>query len=144
MLPRGSIWRQASSGLRLWRVHSGCVHQHKPLVGGRKGTAGDGSVGFYVWDQATAVRWPNGRPGDHVARLKDGISIEAAAAGMEVIARQLQSQYPGTNREFANATIVPLRDIIVGEVRRILLVLLAGAGILLLIAWVNVTTLLLV
>jgi predicted permease len=44
----------------------------------------------------------------------------------------------------ASATIVPLRDIIVGEVRRILLVLLGGATILLLIAWVNVTTLLLV
>jgi macrolide transport system ATP-binding/permease protein len=79
-----------------------------------------------------------------VARLKDGISMEAAAAGMEVIARQLQRQYPDTNRDFGSVTIVPLRDIIVGEVRRILLVLLAAAGILLLIALVNVTTLLLV
>jgi predicted permease len=79
-----------------------------------------------------------------VARLQDGLSIEAATAGTEVIARQLQRQYPTTNRDFASATVVPLRDIIVGEVRPILLVLLAGAGILLLIAWVNVTTLLLV
>ena len=79
-----------------------------------------------------------------VARLADGISLEAAAAGMEVIARQLQRQYPATNRDFASAAIAPLRDIIAGEVRRILLVLLAVAGILLLIAWVNVTTLLLV
>jgi predicted permease len=79
-----------------------------------------------------------------VARLPDGLSIEAAAAGMEVIARQLQRQYPATNRDFSSATIVQLRDIIVGEVRRIVLVLLAGAGMLLLIAWMNVTTLLLV
>jgi predicted permease len=79
-----------------------------------------------------------------IARLQDGISIDAAAAGMDVIARQLQRQYPATNRDFASATIVPLRDIIVGEVRGILLVLLAGAGILLLIAWVNVAALLLV
>ena len=78
-----------------------------------------------------------------VARLKDGISIQAAAAAMDVIARQLPRQYPDTNRDFGSATIVPLREIVVGEVRPILLVLLAGAGLLLLIAWVNVTTLLL-
>ena len=79
-----------------------------------------------------------------VAPLEGGISIETAAAGMELIARQLQRQYPATNRDFVSAIIVPLRDIIVGEVRRILLVLLSAAGILLLIAWVNVATLLLV
>jgi predicted permease len=78
-----------------------------------------------------------------VARLKDGISMQTAVAEMEVIARQLQNQYPDTNRCLGSATVVPLRDIVVGEVRPILLVLLAGAGVLLLIAWVNVTTLLL-
>lgn len=78
-----------------------------------------------------------------VARLKDGISMRTAAAGMEVIMRQLQRQYPDTNRDFGSATLVPIRDIVVGEVRPILLLLLAGASLLLLIAWVNVTTLLL-
>jgi predicted permease len=78
-----------------------------------------------------------------VARLKDGNSIQTAAAGLEVIERQLQSQYPDTNRAFGSATVVPLRDIVVGQVRPILLLLLAGAGLLLMIAWVNLTTLLL-
>lgn len=75
-----------------------------------------------------------------VARLKDQTSVRAAATGMELIERQLQRQYPDS---FGSATVVPLRDVVVGEVRPILLMLLAGAGVLLLIAWVNVVTLLL-
>src|SRR5207253_1918831 len=78
-----------------------------------------------------------------VARLNEGLSMQTAAAGMEVIARQLQRQYPDTNRDFGSATMAPLRDIVVGAVRPILLMLLAAAGLLLVIAWVNVTTLLL-
>lgn len=78
-----------------------------------------------------------------VARLKDGISIEAAASGMTAIAQQLQRQYPDTNRDFGGATLVPLSNVVVGKIRPILLMLLAGACLLLLIAWVNVTTLLL-
>jgi predicted permease len=78
-----------------------------------------------------------------VARLKNGISLDSAAAEMQLIARQLQSRYPDTHRGVGSATLVPLRDIVLGDVRSILLVLLAGAGVLLLIALVNVTTLLL-
>ncbi len=78
-----------------------------------------------------------------IARLKDGVSIETASANMRSIARQLRKQYPETNRDFGSANLVPLRDLIVGDVRPILLVLLSGAGLLLLIACVNVTTLLL-
>jgi len=77
-----------------------------------------------------------------VARLKDGISIESASVEMQLIAQQLQKQYPDSNRYAGSATLVPLRDVVVGEVRPILLVLLAGAGVLLLMACVNVTTLL--
>ena len=78
-----------------------------------------------------------------IARLKDGVSIETASANMQSIARQLRNQYPDSNRDFGSANLVPLRDVIVGDVRPILLVLLSGAGLLLLIAYVNVTTLLL-
>ena len=77
-----------------------------------------------------------------VARMKDGISMEAAAAEMKVIARQLQKQYPDSNRD-QNASLTPLRDVIIGDVRPILLVLLSGACVLLLIACLNVTMLLL-
>jgi macrolide transport system ATP-binding/permease protein len=78
-----------------------------------------------------------------VARLRDGISMESATAEMQGIARQLQSQYPDTNRDMGSATVAPLRDVIVGEIRPVLLMLLSGAGVLLLIAFLNVSTLLL-
>lgn len=78
-----------------------------------------------------------------IARLKDGVSIEIASPNMQSIARQLRNQYPDSNRDFGSANLVPLRDVIVGDVRPILLVLLSGAGLLLMIAYVNVTTLLL-
>ncbi len=78
-----------------------------------------------------------------IARLKDGVSIETASANMRSVAQQLRKQYPDTNRFFGSANLVPLRDFIVGDVRPVLLILLSGAGLLLLMACVNVTTLLL-
>jgi macrolide transport system ATP-binding/permease protein len=78
-----------------------------------------------------------------IARLKDGISIETASADMQSIARQLRRQYPDSNRDFGSANLVPLSEVIVGDIRPLLLALLSGAGLLLLIACVNVTTLLL-
>ncbi|HYL92284.1 MAG TPA: ABC transporter permease [Alphaproteobacteria bacterium] len=78
-----------------------------------------------------------------VARLKDGVRIEAAAANMKVIARDLERQYPDTDRG-QGASVLPLSEAIVGEIRSILLVLLGGAGLLLLIGCVNVVSLLLV
>ena len=78
-----------------------------------------------------------------VARLKDGVSVEMARADVIEVARQLEVQYPGSNRG-QGASVMPLYEEIVGNIRPILLVLLAGAGLLLLIACVNVSSLLLV
>ncbi|HEV8484652.1 MAG TPA: ABC transporter permease, partial [Blastocatellia bacterium] len=78
-----------------------------------------------------------------VARLKDGVSVPTALAEMTSIAQQLQEQYPDSNRD-QGAAVVPLTEVIVGDIRPILLVLLSGAGLLLLIATVNVASLLLV
>jgi predicted permease len=77
-----------------------------------------------------------------VARLKDGVSVDMALAEMKSIAKQLEAEYPGSNRD-QGAAVMPLSESIVGDIRPILLVLLAGAGLLLLIACVNVTSLLL-
>jgi predicted permease len=78
-----------------------------------------------------------------VARLKDGISIQTALADTALIAQQLERQYPDSNRG-QGASVIPLTEVIVGNIRPILLVLLSGAGLLLLIAGVNVASLLLV
>ncbi len=78
-----------------------------------------------------------------VGRLKDGVTIEQVQAEMKTIAAQLEQQYPDSNRG-QGAMIESLRETIVGDVRPILLVLLAGAMLLLVIACVNVASLLLV
>jgi len=78
-----------------------------------------------------------------IARLKDGVSIETAFADVQSIALQLERQYPDSNRGQL-ASVAPLSEMIVGDVRPILLVLLGGAGLLFLIACVNVASLLLV
>ena len=78
-----------------------------------------------------------------IARLKDGVSIQTALADTKSIAAQLEIEYPDSNRG-QGAAVAPLTEVIVGDIRPILLVLLGGAGLLLLIACVNVTSLLLV
>jgi predicted permease len=78
-----------------------------------------------------------------VARLKDGVTVEAARAQMKSIAAELEAQYPDSNRG-QGASVMLLSEAIVGHIRPILLVLLGGAGLLLLIACVNVSSLLLV
>ena len=78
-----------------------------------------------------------------VARLKDGVTVQMALADMTSIAKQLEVQYPGTNRG-QGASVLPLSEVIIGEIRPILLVLLGGAALLLAIACVNVSSLLLV
>ena len=78
-----------------------------------------------------------------VGRLKDGVSVGGALAQMKAIALKLESQYPDSNRG-QGASVMPLSEAIVGDIKPILLVLLGGAGLLMLIACVNVSSLLLV
>ncbi|HYL64411.1 MAG TPA: ABC transporter permease [Candidatus Methylomirabilis sp.] len=110
---------------------------------------------FHFALRGNATFWQNLRADSHceksrgchnlygVARLKDGVSLQAASAEMKGIAKQLEAQYPDSNRG-QGAAIITLSEAIVGPVRPILFVLLAAAGLLLLIACVNVSSLLLV
>jgi predicted permease len=78
-----------------------------------------------------------------VGRLKDGVSLAQAEDDLQGIAARLAKVYPGSNRG-QRAALLSLSEAVVGPVRPILLVLLSGAALLLLIACVNVSSLLLV
>jgi macrolide transport system ATP-binding/permease protein len=78
-----------------------------------------------------------------IARLNDGVSMNTALANLKLIAQQLEQQYPDSNRGYG-ATLTTLSEAMVGDIRPILLLLLSGAGLVLLIATVNVASLLLV
>jgi predicted permease len=76
-----------------------------------------------------------------VARLAGGVVVQTATAELDTIVQNLRSEYPDPNP--VTATLVPLRDVVLGDVQPILLMLLGGAGLLLLIAGINVVGLLL-
>lgn len=78
-----------------------------------------------------------------VGRLRDGVSLQAASANILAIARELERMYPDSNKGQLT-DLETITDVMVGNVRPILIVLLTGAGLLLLIAAVNVAGLLLV
>jgi predicted permease len=77
-----------------------------------------------------------------IARLNPGVSVELARADMERVTRNLAEAYPDTDRGIA-ASIIPLKEQLVGSTRQFLLVLLAAVGFVLLISCVNVASLLL-
>jgi putative ABC transport system permease protein len=75
--------------------------------------------------------------------LKPGVNLAQANAQMKLASAEFRRQYPATNsrQEFA---VEPLRDNIVGNARKSLLLMLGACGLLLLIACANVANLLLV
>ncbi len=75
-----------------------------------------------------------------VARLKPGVSIEAADERLGVLARALGEKYPETNRN-VGIRLVDLREQLFGPVRTGLLVLLSAVAFVLLIACANVANL---
>ncbi|HEY3770491.1 MAG TPA: ABC transporter permease [Candidatus Angelobacter sp.] len=77
-----------------------------------------------------------------LGHLKPGVSRETAATAMNVIAARLEKAYPSSNDKLRTQT-VPFSEVIVGQIRPILLVLLGAVALLLLIACANVANLLL-
>ena len=80
-----------------------------------------------------------------VARLKPGVTVEQATAEIVPLGKQVLAEiYPAELRELSQIVTVvvrPLRDNIVGGVSRILYVLLAAVGVVLLIACADIACL---
>lgn len=77
-----------------------------------------------------------------IARLKPTVSLAMTLVDLSGVARQLERAYPESNRE-RGVNVEPLAEVITGSFRSTLLLLMGGAGMLLLIACANVSGLLL-
>ena len=77
-----------------------------------------------------------------VARLKDGVSVDQAAAELRTIHARLSDEEPQFNKNYTNE-VLPLREQFFGNVRRPLWLMLGAVGFVLLIACANVANLLL-
>jgi putative ABC transport system permease protein len=98
-----------------------------------------------VWVPLAVNYNEQARRGDYlsvIARLKPGATVEQARAEMDTITNRLEQQYPDTNTGWS-ATVTPLHERFVGDVRPALMLLLGAVGFLLLIACANVANLLL-
>ena len=78
-----------------------------------------------------------------VARLKPGVSLEAANSDIGAIAKRLSEQYPETNRDFAAAVVVAMREQVLGNTRVQVIALMTASAAIVLIACANLASLLL-
>jgi putative ABC transport system permease protein len=76
-----------------------------------------------------------------IARLKPSVTIQQARAEMDAIARQLEQEYPATNKGIGSK-VTPLRDFLFGWAKKTLYPLFGAVGFVLLIACANVANLL--
>ena len=77
-----------------------------------------------------------------IGRLRPGVALAQAQEDADVIARRLEREYPSSNDGW-RLRLQPLRDVLLGNVGRNLLILMMAVGFLWLIACVNVVNLVL-
>src|SRR5262245_36052980 len=99
------------------------------------------SVDFWMPEFRDPTRRDNGDL-DVIARLRPGVSLEQAQSEMDTISRNLAVAHPETNNGLS-VRVVPLRDQVLGNSRRVLFLLFASTGLVLLVACGNVANLLL-
>src|SRR5688572_1980524 len=77
-----------------------------------------------------------------VARLKPGVSVQAADAEMRDMAKRIAEQYPETNRD-VGAVVVPIREEVLGDTSIEVIALAIAAMSIVLVACANLASLLL-
>ena len=77
-----------------------------------------------------------------IGRLRDGVTLAAAQADLNIIAARAEKAYPDSNAGW-DTTLQRLRETVVGKVRPAIVTLTAAVGFVLLIACVNLANLLL-
>jgi predicted permease len=101
------------------------------------------ATGAEMWAPLPLAERASNREGQSLrafARLAPGASLDRARAEMATITGRLEKDHPGTNR---NVAVRTLDDIVVGDVRTALLILLGAVAFVLLIACANVAHMLL-
>lgn len=76
-----------------------------------------------------------------IARLKGGVSLDAAQSELRTIGDRLAAEYPATNTG-ESVNVFPMRDLWVQDTRQTLRTLLVAVGLVLLIASANIASLL--
>ncbi|HEX6536225.1 MAG TPA: ABC transporter permease [Gemmatimonadaceae bacterium] len=151
-------------GERLWRTtygaDPGIVGRRIRVDGVAREVVGIMPAAFAFPDASTELWLPSGIDPMHtesatfdwqaVARLRDGVTPASAGAELTRLLPRLPESFPGRLTASAiavtqmRAVVRPLRDIVVGDVGRVLWVVLGAVGFVLLIACANVANLFLV
>jgi putative ABC transport system permease protein len=149
--------RVALLGYRLWTTR---FNSDPAIVGKPISLSGEpfdivGVVGDFNFEQfGTAPQvWipfqfdPNTADQGHyfqaAGRLKPGVTLDQAKARLQASAAEYKAKYPNALRADSSFSVEPVRDLLVRNVRRSLLVLAGAVSFVLLIACANVANLLL-
>ena len=156
--------RVALIGQRLWERKFGgdpsIIGRHVEIDGIPREIVGIIPATFDLPSARTDVWMPIGLDPSHTAsaafdyrgigRLRDGVSLEAAATDLQQLLPRVPEAFPGRLTAQAitqihmRAVVRPLRDVVVGDVGRVLWVVLGAVACVLLVACANVMNLFLV